>query len=138
MLKEYLQKHSISIYKTAKDLNIPYSTLNDIANNRKSIEKCEYGLVKNIAAYLDVSLQELEKICNATHNIYSQQFHVKGEISVRSKKYHIIFLYQDNMYDIELCKVNNEIIPFLEEVALYEMEKYIKIMQMEEILCSMF
>ena len=138
MLKDYLQKNAISIYKAAKDLNIPYSTLNDIANNRKTLDKCEYGLVKRIASYLNISLQELEDVCNTTKYIHSTKFHIYGELIVKSKHYHIIFPYNNTIYDIKLCRVTSDILPFLEEMALYEMNKHIKIMQMEEILCNIY
>ena len=44
MLKEYLQKNNISVYKLSKKSDVPYSTLNDLVNLKLPVENIRAGL----------------------------------------------------------------------------------------------
>lgn len=136
MLKEYLKKRNISTYKLAMDIQEPYSTINDIVNGKKSIDECKFGLVKKIAAYLNISLDELSELGNTSCIIFSEQFHMEGVLYVKSKKYCLKFSYLEKSYDIELCKINENSTCFIKEIAKYELEKQISRMRMEAYLCN--
>lgn len=136
MLKEYLRRKNISIYKLAMDIQEPYSTINDIVNGKKCLDECKFGLVKKIAVYLNLSLDELTEVGNTTYTIISQQLHTKGILYVRSKRYCLEFSYLDKVYDIELCKVNENTTYFIKEIAKYELEKRLSRMKMEACICN--
>lgn len=136
MLKTYLKKRNISTYKLAADIQEPYSTINDIVNGKKSLEDCKFGLVKKIAAYLELSLDELSELGNTSYTITSELVDERGILYVKSKKYCLEFSYLDKIYDVELCKVNENSTYFIKEIARYELEKQVARMKMEAYLCS--
>ena len=136
MLKEYLKKRNISIYKLAMDIQEPYSTINDIVNGKKCLDECKFGLVKKIASYLDMTLDELEEVGNTSYIIISSRLQTKGALYVRSKKYCLQFSYLDKFYDIELCKVNENTTYYIKEIAQYELEKQLSRMNMEARICN--
>lgn len=136
MLKEYLKKRNISIYKLAMDIQEPYSTINDIVNGKKCLDECKFGLVKKIASYLDMTLDELEEVGNTSYTIISSRLQTKGALYVRSKKYCLQFSYLDKFYDIELCKVNENTTYYIKEIAQYELEKQLSRMNMEARICN--
>lgn len=136
MLKTYLKKRNISTYKLAADIQEPYSTINDIVNGKKSLEDCKFGLVKKIAAYLELSLDELSELGNTSYIITSELVDERGILYVKSKKYCLEFSYLDKIYDVELCKVNENSTYFIKEIARYELEKQVARMKMEAYLCS--
>ena len=63
MLKEYLQKNNISVYKLSKKSDVPYSTLNDLVNLKLPVENIRAGQLKSIAYALDVEMDELYNLC---------------------------------------------------------------------------
>ena len=63
MLKEYLQKNNISVYKLSKKSDVPYSTLNDLVNLKLPVENIRAGQLKSIADALDVEMDELYNLC---------------------------------------------------------------------------
>lgn len=136
MLKEYLRKRNISTYKLAMDIQEPYSTMNDIVNGKKSIDECKFGLVKKIASYLNLSLDELSELGNTSCTIISERLNTKGVLYVKSKKYCLEFSYLDKIYDIELCRVNENSTWFIKEIAKYELEKQVSRMKMEAYICN--
>lgn len=136
MLKTYLKKKNISIYKLAADIQEPYSTINDIVNGKKSLDNCKFGLVKKMAEYLNLSLDELSELGNTSYTIISEQVNQKGILYVKSKKYCLEFSYLDKIYDVELCKVNENSTYFIQEIAKYELEKQVNRMKMEAYICS--
>ena len=136
MLKKYLKKRNISIYKFATDIQEPYSTINDIVNGKKSLDNCKFGLVKKMAEYLNLSLDELSELGNTSYTIISEQINQKGILYVKGKKYCLEFSYLDKIYDMELCKVNENSRYFIKEIAKYELEKQVNRMKMEAYICS--
>ena len=136
MLKTYLKKRNISTYKLAMGIQEPYSSINDIVNGKKSLDNCKFSLVKKIAAYLGLSLDELSEFGNTSYTIISQVVDERGVLYVKSKKYCLEFSYLDKIYDVELCKVNENSTYFIKEIARYELEKRVSRMKMEAYLCS--
>lgn len=136
MLKEVLLDKNITTYKLAKDIGEPYSTLNDIVNGKIDISDCKTKILKKLSEYLGQSMEETYKQCSTTVEIYSKDYNIQGQIVVKLKKYHVCFEYDNEMKDIELCKVTEGSTMFVREAALYEMERYIKMLKMEEYECS--
>lgn len=59
VLKQYLKEKNISIRQMSIMTNIPYTTLNDIVNNRVFIEDCQYKTLKKIADFVNLSIDDL-------------------------------------------------------------------------------
>ena len=137
MLKEILLEKNITTYKLAKDIGEPYSTLNDIVNGKIDISDCKAKILKKLSEYLGQSMEETYKQCSTTIDIYSKDYNIHGQIVVKLKKYHLCFKYDNQMQDMELCKVTEGSTMFVKEAALYEMERFIKEAKMEEYVCSM-
>lgn len=58
-IKELLEEKNKSIYRLSKETGIPYSTLNDICNNKTQIIKCSVEIVFKISKSLDVTIEDL-------------------------------------------------------------------------------
>ena len=58
-LREILDEKNMTVYRLAKESNLPYTTVNDICNGKAQLEKCSAGTVYRIARALDVSMEEL-------------------------------------------------------------------------------
>ncbi|SFU54357.1 helix-turn-helix domain-containing protein [Butyrivibrio sp. M55] len=58
-IKELLEEKNKSIYRLSKETGIPYSTLNDICNNKTQIIKCSVEIVFKISKSLDVTMEDL-------------------------------------------------------------------------------
>lgn len=59
MLKDILEKRSISVYKLAKDCNLPYTTVNEIVLGKKKVKDCAIKTIMPICVYLRVPVYEL-------------------------------------------------------------------------------
>ncbi len=53
----------MSIYRLAKESQIPYATLNDICNNKVRLEKCSAETIYRLAHALDTTMEELLAPC---------------------------------------------------------------------------
>ena len=62
-IHEVLQEKNMSIYRLARDSELPYATVNDICNGKAKLEKCSAETVYKIARALDVSMEELIAPC---------------------------------------------------------------------------
>ena len=58
-IKVYLKENKISVREMSMITSIPYSTLNDIVNNKVNLEECQYKTLKKIAVFLKVSIEDL-------------------------------------------------------------------------------
>lgn len=58
-IRVYLKENHISIREMAAITSIPYSTLNDIVNEKVNLEECQYKTLKKIAVFLKVSIDDL-------------------------------------------------------------------------------
>lgn len=61
LLKDILKQKNITIYKLSKKSGVPYSTLNEIVNEKAKLNKCSAETVYHIASALDVSMEDLLK-----------------------------------------------------------------------------
>lgn len=58
-IKQYLGDLNISITDLARSCGLPYSTVAELANERKTLSKCNAGTVYRIANTLGLSMEEL-------------------------------------------------------------------------------
>lgn len=58
-IKAYLKENHISVREMAAVTSIPYSTLNDIVNEKVNLEECQYKTLKKIAVFLKISIDDL-------------------------------------------------------------------------------
>lgn len=58
-IKNILKEKNISIYQLSKLADVPYTTCNDIVNNKVGLEKCNAETVYKIAETLGVTMEEL-------------------------------------------------------------------------------
>lgn len=59
ILKDYLRENKISVRKMSIITSIPYSTLNDIVNNRVDMEECQYKTLKKISEFVNIPIDDL-------------------------------------------------------------------------------
>ena len=59
MIKKYIKKKGVSVYEAAKASQIPYTTLNELVNGKKSFLDCNFKTIQKLSAYLGVSMEEL-------------------------------------------------------------------------------
>lgn len=62
MYNNYLKEKKISIYEISKNTLIPYTTLNEIVRGARSIDNCSVKILKSLADYLKLSMDELYQI----------------------------------------------------------------------------
>lgn len=137
MLKELLAENHISIYKLAKDIDEPYSTINDIVNGKVDIGDCKVKILKKLSDYLYLPMEEIYEQCCISIEVISKEFHTTGHITVKHKKYYLNFWYGGEPYERPICKVTKSSSEYIMEAALYEMEKLIKQAMIEGYVCSM-
>ena len=62
-LQETIKNKNLTIYRLAKESEIPYTTLNDICRGKAKLEKCNAETVYRIANALDIPMEELLASC---------------------------------------------------------------------------
>lgn len=131
MLKDYLKDQGSSVYEIARRSGISYSTLNDISNGKVNIDNCRYGLVKSLAAALDISTEELDMICTSDIRDISTSYGVNVRVSVRNKSYYMDFTYNGVLVERQLCRVNEDTTYYIRDIARWRAEGYIRKQRME-------
>jgi transcriptional regulator with XRE-family HTH domain len=133
MLKEYLKRQSISVYALAKRSGVPYSTLNDLANGKVSIDNCKVGILKSLSDVLGMSMEDLYNKCLGGNQMsVDTDWGVSADISVRNKSYYVQFVYNELPVEIELCKVNRDTTRYIDSIAKWRAEGYIRDQRMKE------
>lgn len=132
MLKEYLTTRNLSIYSIAKSSGISYSTLNDIVNGKVEIANVKSGILYALAQTLGISMDELFALCKDDIRVCLERYHVEGFVEKRNKKYYLHFAYKSKEYQYELCPIKKESSMFINSIALWEMEKRLRDLEMEE------
>lgn len=132
MLKDYLNQIGKSIYAVSKETGIPYSTLNDLANGKVQIDQCRVGLLRSLARTLGMSLEETCGVCAGTEKTVPTSYHVDVQVFVRNKSYYLKFDYEGEPVLIELCKVNKNTRFYIEDIAAWRAEEYIRNRRMRE------
>ena len=132
MLKTYLAMQNLSVYSISKCSGIPYSTLNDIVNCKVEIENVRAGILYALAKVLGISMDRLYELCRNDITVRSDRYNIEGFVSKKNKKYYLNFKYNSKDYKFELCPIKREASMFIDSIALWELEKYLSDLEMEE------
>ena len=132
MLKQYLKDHNMSIYALSKESGVAYSTLNDLANGKVDINQCKVALLRALSLALDLTLDEVIGICSPEEIEMHTAQGIDVKISVKNKSYHAHFVYDEKMVDLELCKVREDSSFYIDEIASWRTEEYIRDKRMDE------
>ena len=124
-IKELLKERDITIKQMAQSLNIPYSTLNDIVNNRVDINKIGFGYVMSICTFLDISPYDFyeEKEPEPKENGY--------RIIIKDKKFFVRMNIYGKVLETYLCKINLPNSKYVKDMARFEYEDTMEKMRFE-------
>ncbi len=132
MLKEYLKQEGLSIYAIARDSGLPYSTVNDLVNGKVHIDQCRVGLLRGLAEALGLPLEDAYELCAEKPKDLHTSYQVDVRVRVRNKSYLAEFEYGGETTVIELCRVNDETRFYIDEIARWRAEEYIRERRMRE------
>ena len=94
MLREYLNKRNISIYKLAQDSKVPYTTLNELVNGKKGVSDCKIKTIENISKALDISIETLLDILKEKDIYLSNSWEEN-----KNKIYYFPVIIENNNYE---------------------------------------
>jgi len=126
MLKDYLTENGRSIYAVSKYCGIPYSTLNDLANGKVKIENCKFGMVRDLAAGLGLSIDELCRICEFESAVYRNAYDIEVRLDIRGKSYYALFEYMGEKVELPLCRITEDTKYYIKEILTWRSEAYIR------------
>ena len=132
MLKDHLKEKQISIYSMSKACGIPYSTLNDLANGKVDIDNCKVGLLLKISEYLGMPIEDTLSLIRGKDNVRRNAYGMDYLVQVRNKSYYLVMEYYGEPVEIELCKVNGNSSYYIEDIARWRSESYIRERRMNE------
>lgn len=129
LLKDYCKLKKKSIRQIALNTEIPYSTLNDLINQKTDYKRASFGMICAIADELEISIDELR------HMLFSEkQTNTESDsrytIIVRNKRYYIDIEGYGREY---LCKVNPVTTFSIEDIAFWKYRDYMTQKKMEEL-----
>ena len=90
------------------------------------------SLLKRLSEYLSVTMDELYFICSEEELSYRNGYGCEYTINVRNKSYYVEFMYDSEPVEIELCKVNRDTTYYIDEIAGWRSEAYIRERRMAE------
>lgn len=94
MLKEYLKNINLSIYKLSEISNVPYTTINELVNGKKSIDDCKIKTIESIAKSLNLSIESLMKLIKNDNTNLSTSW-----IDNKDKKFYFPILIENCNYE---------------------------------------
>ncbi|MCC8047218.1 MAG: helix-turn-helix transcriptional regulator [Clostridiales bacterium] len=131
MLKIYLQINGISIYQLSKKTGIPYSTVNDLANNKTMAGNCKASIIQKLAVQLQVSMEELLDICDQSARIQTKHGSVEAYTYSKNEYYYVAFLDDNIKQELAVSPVCKDIHPFLQELIKWTVDSYLADKQLE-------
>lgn len=132
MLKEFLKKQHISIYKLSKLSGVPYSTLNDLVNYKLPVENIRAGQLKRIADVLNIDMGALYDMCIFKKCIYSKKYNLPAQVEINHKKYYLSFVRNEKEYYCEILPVKKDATTYIEVLAEWKLDEEIEKIQLEE------
>lgn len=118
MLKDYLSDKNISLKEVAEKTDIPYSTLNDLSVGRVDFDSVRVGTAMRLAEELDLSFDELYKICRPSPILY---FEKKGcyryRTEIKNKALYIKRVWPDEGREMKVCDVTANNRPFIKWIS---------------------
>ena len=64
MIRKILHEKNMSIYKLSEVSKVPYTTLNELINGKKSVQDCKIKTIESIAVALNITIENLLHILN--------------------------------------------------------------------------
>lgn len=126
LLKDFINKENISLYKLSKDTSIPYSTLRDLYTNKTPLSKASGEVIYKISSSLNVSMEDLlssymmkrpsfenfkSETCQRLHSMGDIPFIIELLESDLIHEYYSNEWYPEALYLLAmldyLCKENN-------------------------------
>ena len=74
MLEKLLNDKKISVYKCAKESNIPYTTLLELVRGKTNIENCSAQTVYRLSKVLDISMERIIEKCRIPERVAFETF----------------------------------------------------------------
>ena len=124
-LKQELVERNISIYEMSKNTGIPYSTMNDIVNEKIRIEGVKLGNAVKIAEYLNITIEELY-LYNHNETIdFIDQLGTTHTGTLYAKDGYFYLNYNLNGKEeiVKICLVNDDTTPFITDFAEWTLKK---------------
>ena len=131
-MKEYLRKRQRSVYSISKKCGIPYSTLNDLVNGKVRIDQCRVGMVKKLADELGLSMDRVYEICTDEPLSVHTEYDVEVRVITKNKTYFALFEYEGKPVELPLCRVCEDARYYIEEIARWRTEGFIREHRMQE------
>lgn len=78
-LKQYIQENNLKISQVSKESGIPYSTVSELVNGKKTLNKCTADTVYSLAKYLETTMEDL-LVCE-NGNGFSNKFNLSKDQS---------------------------------------------------------
>ena len=125
-LKEYCSKNSISAYSISKACSIPYSTVSDLLNGKTELSRVAFGTVCKIADFLQISLDELRKMCIKEQRL---QMTPSYSIIIRNKRFYL----QVDDSRLYLCRVSKLNSLDIDDIARWRAQEYFLEKKMKEV-----
>ena len=116
MLKTIIKNKGMSVRKLSIITDIPYSTLNDIVNDKVNMDNVRFGYVRKLADALDIDIGEL---AGESDIIDSEK---RYKISVYNKSYYLVSAQIKT--PVYLCKVTSLSSRYIRDIAEWEYEDY--------------
>ncbi|MBO4390195.1 MAG: helix-turn-helix transcriptional regulator [Lachnospiraceae bacterium] len=129
LLKEYCKIKKKSIRQIALNTGIPYSTLNDLINQKTDYNRASFGMICAIADELEISIDELRKMLSEESHTDTEK-NPRYSIIVRNKRYYIDIEGSGREY---LCKVNPVTTFSIEDIAFWKYRDHMTQKKMEEL-----
>ena len=132
VLKDYLKKNNISIYRLSKESGVPYSTLNDLVNHKITIDNFKVGPARRIAAALKITFEDFFDISSDEGSEIIVSDGVRGELEIKGRNYYVNYLLDGKMQSEKLCKLNQTNDAFAETYARWTMEDAVTEAKLED------
>ncbi len=127
-LKDFLQERRLSLRKISMEANIPYTTLNDIANNRTHIDNVSVKYLKRLADYLHKTMED-------TYILFLFEYKLPDEdakIIIKDQKYYLKYNIKGEKGESYLLDVKPINEPFLYDAAKWEVDNIKAKIKLEE------
>lgn len=96
MLKEYLKNLNLSVYKLSEISNVPYTTINELVNGKKSIDDCKIKTIESLAKSLNLTIESLIKLIKNDNTILSTSW-----IENKEKVFYFPVLIENKNYECD-------------------------------------
>jgi hypothetical protein len=77
-------------------------------------------------------MDEVFSLCSERDRLVSTSYSIDVRLIVRNKSYYSKFIYGGAPIELELCKVNGDTAYYIEDIARWRTESYIRKRRMQE------